>query len=146
MTTKDQIRALIRKIIKEEVREMVASEVNAVLAEKFIATVSNKQTLSETMFSAPREVAKPKSAPQSFRAPQMSKEELKNRLLEKMGAKENPMMRMIYGDEEMISEAGSAPVRVANGIVAPIAQPQMGANGIIVDSDDEGIDIGQFYK
>ena len=146
MNTKDQLRSLIRKIIKEEVREIVSQEVNAVLAEKFVATVGNKQqSLIETVIDG-RPFAK-NVAPTKpiYQPPQISKEQLRNKLLEKMGAKENPMMAMIYGDDEMLNEVSQAPVRAANGFTAPMSSPQQTANGII-DSDDEGIDISQFYK
>lgn len=149
MDTKEQLRVLIRKIIKEEVREIVASEVNAVLAEKFVASIGAKQqNLVESVLPTPYQTVTKKQfvAPKVAAKPQISKEELRNRLLEKMGAKENPMMAMIYGDDEMINEATQVPKITANGFTAPASQPQQLSNGVIVDSDDEGVDITQFYK
>ena len=141
-STKEQIRGLIRKIIREEVKNIVQEEVNVVLAEKFMSSLSpTKQTLSEVITGTP--VAKTKKE-QSFSAPsrQDNREEMRKKILEKVGADKNPMMAMIYGDEDTMSQR--TPSISKNGFVAPATLPQQTANGVIVDSDDEGIDISQF--
>lgn len=141
MSTKDQIRILIRKIIREEIKEIVSQEVNAILAEKFVVSMNSKQSLNENFNVSRVESTPPKMMAQTQNS--SKKEELKKSLLKKMGADENPMMALIYGDEDVYE----APKMVLpNGVVAPSSQPTQLPNGMIVDSDDEGIDISQFMR
>lgn len=141
-STKDQIRLLIRKIIKEEVKGIIEEEVNAILAEKFVSTIaSQKQSLTEVVMPSPRQKD---PAKESYSAPRPDKKALRESLLKKMGADENPIMAMIYGDDIVDQRT---PVRAAsNGFVAPASMPTQTANGMVVDSDDEGIDISQFAR
>jgi hypothetical protein len=144
MSTKDQLRALIKKIIKEEVREAVEQQVNAELAERFISNIQSNQTLTEVVLDGDKvgKVVSKSNFKEKEKELLNKKAALREHLLKKVGADTNPMMAMIYGDEDLYEN--KAPVITRNGMVAPMSQPQQLANGMVVDSDDEGIDISQF--
>lgn len=112
--------SLIKKIVKEEVKKTVKNEINAVLAERFIASINQKTIVTEAPSPPP---------PKQFQQKQISQDRRKD-LLKKMGIDENPMLQMIY--EDVSSAPAPAQPVVINGMAVP------------VDSDDEGIDLSQF--
>lgn len=112
--------SLIKKIVKEEVKKTVKNEINAVLAERFIASINQKTIVTE---------APSQPTPKQFQQKQISQDRRKD-LLKKMGIDENPMLQMIY--EDVSSAPAPAQPVIINGMA------------VHVDSDDEGVDLSQF--
>jgi hypothetical protein len=129
MSNAKELIKLIREVVKVElsktvkplIKEMIQAEVNAVLAERFIATLSNRSLVTEEHEPAPTQQRPKLSAPSPVR---------KSELLKKLGVEENDsMMKMIYED---VSEQAPA---------VSMTLP----DGSYVDADDEGIDISSLF-
>lgn len=115
---------LIKKLVKEEIKrtlkEAVKNEVNAILAERFVSSLGQKEVFSEVKKSEPT-VKK-----QNF---EKRDENRRKELLKKIGVDENPMLEMIYSD--VSPAAGGQPI-------------VLGGQAVYVDSDDDGVDLNIF--
>lgn len=126
---KNVLKLEIKKVLKPILKEYVRNEVNAVLAEQFVATLSrSKETLLESINADDEPSIQPKSfTRKSTSNSSQAREERRKQLLEKLGAQNNPAMQMIYED-----------IDDSNVSMKPLSGPFAGA---YVDSDDDGVDL-----
>lgn len=123
------LKPMLKQVLKPLVKEMVESKVNAVLAERYVQSLSVSQVVKE---QAQPVVTEP--------PPQQRKQIAENRrkeLMKKLGVGDDPMSQLIYGDIDVNQSLSEA----SYGAGAVVLK-----DGQIVDpnADDDGIDLSMF--
>jgi hypothetical protein len=113
------LKPMLKEVLKPLVKEMVNGQVNAILAERYLAQLAApQQVVNEMRQVATKQVQAPRQV--------ISSEQRKKEFLKKMGIEDDPIASTIYGDidvDQVISES---------------------TNGVDPTGEDEGYDLAQF--
>ena len=120
MNTESLIK-IIRKIVREEVKKIARPIINEILSEKYMKTLAENRTETVSVSEQTSSRASVASRP--------SKEELRKKMLEKLGVDEQGASLFYEGTD---------PGGSANGTSA--------LKGSYVDDDDVGVDLSKFAR
>lgn len=102
---KKTLKPMLKEVLKPLVQEYVEAEVNAVLAEKFIQTITTNQSLVKEI--APQVSMRTQQAVQNVNPVIQNKqisEDRRREILRKLGVEQDPMAQLIYGDIDISNE------------------------------------------